>query len=145
MVKNVQKNLDLSKASDPARIAVVVLKNCEPQLSYILAGLFNMCLSEYCFPDCWNVLSVVPLFKNVGERPTARPLDISKAFDRFWHTGLLHNNKPYGIPGQIFGLISSFGSNRQFCVFLEIFTRISIYCWSSSRLHSYSYTCATIY
>ena len=42
MVKNVQKNLDLSKASDPARIAVVVLKNCEPQLSYILAGLFNM-------------------------------------------------------------------------------------------------------
>ena len=33
-------------------------------------------------------------------------LDISMAFDRVWHVGLLH--KPYGISGQIFSLISSF-------------------------------------
>ena len=39
-------------------------------------------------------------------------LDISKAFDRVWHTGLLHKLKCYGISGQIFGLISSFLSNR---------------------------------
>ena len=32
-------------------------------------------------------------------------LDISKAFDRVWHAGLLHNLKSYGISGQIFGLI----------------------------------------
>ena len=35
-------------------------------------------------------------------------LDISKAFDRVWHSGLLHKLKSYGISGQIFGLISSF-------------------------------------
>ena len=46
---------------------VVVLKNCEPELSYIPAELFNMCLKESCFPDCWKVLSVVPVFKNVGK------------------------------------------------------------------------------
>ena len=39
-------------------------------------------------------------------------LDISKAFDRVWHAGLLHKRKSYGISGQIFGLISSFLSNR---------------------------------
>ena len=53
------------------KVIVVVLKNCEPELSYILAELFNMCLKESCFPDCWKVSSVVPVFKNVGERSTA--------------------------------------------------------------------------
>ena len=38
-------------------------------------------------------------------------LDISKAFDRVWHAGLLHKLKSYGISGQTFGLISSFLSN----------------------------------
>ena len=46
-------------------------------------------------------------------------LDISKAFDRVWHAGLLHKLKSYGISGQIFGLISSFLSNRQFWVVLD--------------------------
>ena len=40
-------------------------------------------------------------------------LDISKAFGRVWHAGLFHRPKSHGISGQIFGLISSFFSNRQ--------------------------------
>ena len=51
---------------------VVVLKDCEPELSYILAELFNKCLQESCFPDCWKVLSVVTVFKNVGERSVTK-------------------------------------------------------------------------
>ena len=50
MVKKVIMNLDLSKASGPDCIPVVVLKNCEPELSYILAELFKKCLKESCFP-----------------------------------------------------------------------------------------------
>ena len=46
-------------------------------------------------------------------------LDISKAFDRVWHAGLLHKLKSYGISGQIFGLISSFLSNRWLRVVLD--------------------------
>ena len=40
-------------------------------------------------------------------------LDISRPFDRVCHTGLLHKLKSYEISRQIFGLISSFLSNRQ--------------------------------
>ena len=39
-------------------------------------------------------------------------LDISKAFNRVWHAGLLHELKSYGISGQIFCLVSFFLSNR---------------------------------
>ena len=175
MVKKVIPNLDSSMVSGPDCIPVVVLKNCEPKLSYILAELFNMCLKESCFPDCWKVLSVVPVFKNVGERFTAKnyhsvsllsvvskvfeklvnntivdhlekcglfsdfqygfgsslstadlltvvsdriarafnrcgttravALDISKAFDRIWHAGLLHKLGSFGISGRIFVLV----------------------------------------
>ena len=187
IVKKVITNLDSSKASGPDCIPVVVLKNCEPELSYILAKLFSKCLKESCFLDCWKVSSVVPAFKNVGERSTAKnycpvsllsvvskvfeklvnnrivdnlekcglfsdfqygfrssrstadlltvvsdriarafnrsgatravALDISKAFDRVWHAGLLHKLKSYGISGQMFGLISSFLSNSSFELF----------------------------
>ena len=50
----------------------MVLKNCESELSYILAELFNMYLKESCFTDCWKISSVVPVFKNVGVRSTAK-------------------------------------------------------------------------
>ena len=59
-------NLDLSKASGPDWIPVVVLKICEPELSYILAELFKKCLKKSCFPNCWKVSLEVPRFKNVG-------------------------------------------------------------------------------
>ena len=42
MVKKAITNLDSSKASGPDCIPVVVLKNCEPELSYVLAELFNV-------------------------------------------------------------------------------------------------------
>ena len=189
MVRKVVMNLDLSKASGPDCIPVVVLKNCDPELSYILAELFNKCLKESCLPDCWKVSSMVPVFKNVGERSTAKnyrlvsllsvvskvfeklvnnrivghlekcglfsdfqygfrssrstadlltvvsdriarafnrsgatravALDISKASDSVRHGGLLDKLKSYGISGQIFGLISSFLSNRRLRVVLD--------------------------
>ena len=182
-------NLDSSKASGPDCISVVVLKNYEPELSYILAELFSICLKESCFPDFWKVSLVVSAFKNVGERSTAKnycpvsflsvvskvfakllnkrivdhlekcglfsgfqygfrsslstvdlltvvsdritrgfnrsgatravALDISKDFHRVLLAGLLHKLKSYGISSHIFGLISSFLSNRWIQVVLD--------------------------
>ena len=71
-IQKATTNLDLSKVSGPVYIPVVVLKNCEPELSYILAELFNIFLKESCSPDCLKVSSVVPVFKNVGERCIAK-------------------------------------------------------------------------
>ena len=45
--------------------------------------------------------------------------DISNAFNRVWHAGLLHKLKSDGILGQIFDLISSFLSNKQLWVVLD--------------------------
>ena len=71
MVKNVIMNLDLSKASGPDCIPVVILKSCEPELSYILVELFNKCLKECYFSERWKVSSVVLVFKTFGERSRA--------------------------------------------------------------------------
>ena len=118
MVKKVIMNLDLSKASRPDCIPVVVLKNCEPELSYILAELFNKCLKESCFPDCWKVSSVVPVFKNVGERSTTKnyhPVSFlsvaSKVFEK------LVNNK-------IVDIFSDFQYDLGFLDQLEIFSQL---------------------
>ena len=46
-------------------------------------------------------------------------IDISEAFDRLWHTGLLQKLKSYGISGQFFGLTCSFLSHRWLGVVLD--------------------------
>ena len=104
--KTVRKviNLDLSKSSGPDCIPVVVLKNCELELSYILAKLFSKCLKESCFPDCWEVLSVVPVFKNIGEKSTAKnyhPVSllsvVSKVFEKLVNNRIVDHLEKCGL------------------------------------------------
>ena len=104
----VETNLDSSKVSGPDSIPVVVLNNCAPKLSYILAELFNVCLKESCFPDCWKVSVVVYVFKNVAESSTAKtycPVSlvfvVSKVFEK------LVNNRFVNHPDKC-GLFSDF-------------------------------------
>ena len=49
MVKKVIMNLDLSKALGADYIPVLLLKNSQSKLSYILAELFNKCLQGVLF------------------------------------------------------------------------------------------------
>ena len=44
MVNKAIMSLDLSKVPGPDCVPVVILKNCELELYYILAELFNKCL-----------------------------------------------------------------------------------------------------
>ena len=104
MVKKAIMNLDLSKASGPDCTPVVVLKNCEPEPSYILAELFNKCLKESCFPDCWKVSSVVSVFKNVGERSTCKsycPVSllsvVRKVFESFVNNRIVDHLEKFGL------------------------------------------------
>ena len=98
------KNLDSSKPTDPDCIPVVVLNHFGPGLSYILAELFNMCLKESCFPDCWKVSLVVPVFKNVGERSTAKnyhPVSllsvVSKVFEKLVNNRIVDHLEKCGL------------------------------------------------
>ena len=104
MVKKFITNFDSSKASGPDCIPVVVLKNCESELSYILAELFNMCLKESCLPDCWKISSVVPLFKNAEERSTAKnycPVSllsvVSKVFEKLVNNRVVDHLEKCGL------------------------------------------------
>ena len=71
MLKKVITNLDLSKASGPDCVPVVVLKNCEPELSYIQAELFNKCRS-LAFQIVGRFHWWFTVLKNVGDRSTAK-------------------------------------------------------------------------
>ena len=104
MVRKVIMNLDFSKASDPDCTPMVVLKNCELELSYMLAELFNKCLKECCFPDCWKVSSVVPVFKNFGERSTTKnyhPVSllavVSKVFEKLVNNRIVDHLEECGL------------------------------------------------
>ena len=83
---------------------MVVLKNCEPEISYILAELFNMCLKDSCFPDCWKVSLVIPVFKNVRERYTAKsycPVSllyvVSKVFEKLANSRIINHLEKCGL------------------------------------------------
>ena len=104
MVKKIITNLDSSKVSGPECIPVMDLKNCESELSYKLAEFFNMCLKESCFPDSSKALTVVPVFKNIGERSTAknyRPVSllsvVSKVFEKFVNNRILDHLEKCGL------------------------------------------------
>ena len=91
-------------------------------------GLFFWFPLLFYFFSIW-ISIVLVLLKVVSDRAArafnrsratlVAVLDISKAFDRVWHAGLLHKLKSYGVSGQIFGLISSFFSNRWLQVVLD--------------------------
>ena len=188
-ISNIIARLKTATAPGPDNIPVIVLKMCAPELSPVLSKLFNKCLAYGCFPSCWKCASVVPAFKNSGERsdpgnyrpisllPTISKvfeslmnaamtdhfeslgllsdrqygfrssrstadlltviterllraldkcgearivaLDISKAFDKVWHAGLLHKLSSYGISGKLLSVIKSFLLGRRLNVVLD--------------------------
>ena len=168
------------------------------------------------FPACWKAASVVPIFKNYGERSESsnyRPislltiiskvfeslinkhlishlesnnllsdhqygfrssrstadlltvitdrfyraldkcgeakaiaLDISKAFDNVWHSGLLHKLLSYGVSGNVFNIIESFLTYRSIKVILDGQHSSSFPITSgSSRFYPWPYTFSNIH
>ena len=110
---------------------------------------------QYGFRYSW---STADLLTDVSDRiarsfnrsgaTRAVALDISKAFDRVWHAGLLHKLKSYGISSHIFLALFLL-----FSVIIDLFE----WFWMGSlrkyiqlmleflRLHSWSYTFPTIH
>ena len=125
IVKKIITNVYLSKLSGPDCISVVVLRNREPEISYILGELFSKCLKELCFPDCWKVLLVVLVFKNVGESSSAKnyyPVSllsvVSKVFEKLVNNRIVDHQEKCGLflfPGW-FHVFSSSCRSSDSCV-----------------------------
>ena len=49
-------------------------------------------------------------FLDKSREARAVALDISKAFDKVWHPGLLHKLRSYGVQGDVFGYYCFFSS-----------------------------------
>ena len=67
ITKNISAKI-VTRATGPNRNPAIVVKMCYPEISPVLAKLYNKCLAESCFPFCWKSSSVVPVLKNDGER-----------------------------------------------------------------------------
>ena len=134
-------NLDSSKTFCLDCIPVVVLKNCEPDLSFILAELFNKCFKESYFPDCWKVSSVV--FKNVGERPTAkncRPVSllsvVSEVIERLVNDRIVdHVEKCVLFPDFQYGFRSSWWTWDLLTVVCDRIAKAFDKVWHAGLLH----------
>ena len=81
---------------------------------------------QYSFRSSQSTAYLLTIVSSRTARPfnrsgatQAAALVISRAFDRVCHADLFHKSNLYGISGQIFGLISSFLSNRQLQVVLD--------------------------
>ena len=103
MVKKVLTNLDSSKVSGPDCIALVVLRNCEPELFYILAKLFNICLQESCFQIVgsshrWSLylrmLGKACIAKNY--HPVSLLFVVNKVFEKIVKNKIVDHLEKYG-------------------------------------------------
>ena len=103
--------------------------NCKKNMAPFLSMGFNYLKSTggiYGFRSFWSTADLPTVVSDrigrvfIGSGATrAVALDISKAFGRVWHAGRLDKLKFYRISGQIFGLFSSFHSNRYLQVVLD--------------------------
>ena len=128
--KNVGERMSTAKNYQPVSLLSVVNKVFEKLVNNRIVDHLEKCglftdfqygfRSSRSTADLLTVVSdrIARAFNRSGST-RAVSLDISKVFDRVCHAGLLHKRKPYGISGQIFGLISSFLSNTLLQVVLD--------------------------
>ena len=86
---------------------LILLQCCfkERELSYILAiDLFNMCLKESFFLDCWKVSFLAPVLKHVAERCMAKNYSlvtllsmVSKVFEKLINNRLVIHQENCGL------------------------------------------------
>ena len=120
----------LQKNYRPISLLSVVGKVFEKLLNNKIEDHLEKCGTFYYFQcgfrSSWLIADVLAVVScriartfNRSAATQAVAVDISKDFDRVWHAAVLHKLNSYGISGHIFGLISSFHSNRRLRVVLD--------------------------
>ena len=61
--------VDTAKSIVGNELTAILEELCRQKgISPVLAKIYNKCLAESCFPSRWKSSSVVPVFKNDGDR-----------------------------------------------------------------------------
>ena len=71
--------------------------------------------SYKCVAKSYNLLSIThKIYKSINDRFDVRCffLDISKAFDKVWHEGIIFKLRQIGISGELLNLLCDFLRNR---------------------------------
>lgn len=102
------------------------------RLALCMARLFNKSLLCGRFPSPWKLVHVVPISKKNDRQLVSnyRPvsplctiskvfLDVSKAFEKVWHNGLIHKLRQFGLAGPLLKWFSSYLDNRKQQVILD--------------------------
>ena len=95
MFNALYQNLDANNILDPNQLGFCPCDSAINQLLFIVHSIFQAF-------DCTPTLEVRSVY-----------LDISKAFDRFWHKGLIYKLRRCGISRKLPTLIESFLANRE--------------------------------
>ena len=101
----------------------------------IFKSLFNYFLENKLFTECQSgflpgdsctsqlLFSTHEIYKSFECNPSVDVrgtfLDISKAFDKVWHDGLIYKLKLYGVENKLLNLIQNYLTNRQQRVLLN--------------------------
>jgi hypothetical protein len=89
--------VNIRKSCGPDKIPNKLLKVASHSLGEPLANLFNICMAQGVFPDCWKRSTIIPIPKSAGAdelaqfRPIALTSTISKVFEKL----LLEHLKPH--------------------------------------------------
>ena len=95
--------LSSSPSSSVDHITAYMIKASKSGLLDVLEYLFNLSLSQRCFPSCWKISKVTPLFKsgNPTEVNNYRPISIiptvGKILERIVHKQSSEYLKSYNI------------------------------------------------
>ena len=103
--------------------------SCVNQLLTIIHNIFSSF-------DCNSSLEVRLIF-----------LDISKAFDKVWHEGLLYKLRSFGISGNLLNLIKHYLTDlsQKSSSKWSVFKLATYTCGSSSRIHFRTFVFSDIY
>ena len=108
-VESVLKSLSIGKASGPNGTSNRILRELSSKLSIpfcsqVIQPLINLL-------SC--IIPFVKLSLDSGKEVRAVICDISKAFDRVWHVGLLHKLRVAGVTGEVLAWFKSYLINRK--------------------------------
>lgn len=95
------RKLPSKRSYGPDLIPIYVIKGCSEFVEKPLCHIFNLCIADKCFPDCWKVTKITPILKkgNRFEISNYRPVAVlctpAKVFELIIYDHVFSHMKQY--------------------------------------------------